>query len=230
MIRINLLPHREFARDSRKKAFINLAGLTAILALTTALAVSLGIDRLIEAQSSRNTFISHENEKLDSQIKEIGKLRQEIEALMARQGAVEALQRDRTIPVRVFDELARRTPAGMVLRQIRQDDRGITLNGWAHSNGQVSMLLRTLALESEWMERPELIEIKAAQMPNPAATTARKAEREQLRVFEFTMTAQIKPLARPEPGAKPAGPGGKPMAGAEQAPAVPPMAANSARP
>lgn len=227
MIRINLLPHREIARERRKKEFLNLAGLTVALALAASLAVSLGIDRLIEAQTARNTFIAHENEKLDSQIKEIGKLRQEIESLMARQGAVEALQRDRTIPVRVFDELARRTPAGMVLRQIRQDERGISLNGWAHSNGQVSMLLRTLALESEWLERPELIEIKAAQMPNPSAVPTRGRDREQLRVFEFTMTAQIKPLARPETAAKA---GAKPVAGAGDAGPVAPLAANSARP
>ena len=226
MIRINLLPHREIARERRKKDFVNLAGLTVILAFAVAMGVSLAIDRIVEAQSARNTFITLENEKLDSQIKEIGKLRQEIDSLIARQAAVESLQRDRTIPVRVFDELARRTPAGMVLRQVRQDERGVSLNGWAHSNGQVSMLLRTLALDSEWLERPELIEIKAAQMPNPSAVPARGRDREQLRVFEFTMTAQIKPMVRPEAAAKA---GGKPVAGGDSA-GVAPLAANGVRP
>jgi type IV pilus assembly protein PilN len=194
MIRINLLPHREMARERRRKEFVNLIALTALLALTTAIAVALGIDRMIETQSSRNGFITQENGRLDGEIKEIGQLRQEIEALMARQTAVESLQRDRTIPVRVFDELARRTPNGMVLRQIRQDDRIIALSGWAQSNGQVSALLRALATETEWLERPELLEIKAGQMPNPSAIASRGREKDMLRVFEFSMTAQIKPL------------------------------------
>lgn len=222
MIRINLLPHREMARERRRKDFVNLAALTVILALTAAAAVAVGIDRMIEAQSSRNTFITHENERLEREIKEIGQLRQEIEALMARQTAVESLQRDRTIPVRVFDDLARRAPNGMVLRQVRQDDRIIAISGWAHSNGQVSALLRSLATETEWLERPELVEIKAGQMPNPAVVAAgRNREKEILRVFEFSLTAQIRPiqqvLAEKAPGASPRPPaaastGGAPIA------------------
>ena len=212
MIRINLLPHREMARERRRKDFVNLAALTVILALTSAVAVALGIDRMIEAQSARNAFITQENDRLEREIKEIGQLRQELEALMARQTAVESLQRDRTIPVRVFDDLARRAPSGMVLRQGRQDERIIALSGWAHSNGQVSALLRSLATETEWLERPELLEIKAGQMPNPAAAV-RGREKEALRVFEFSLTAQIRPIqqvmAEKAPGASP-----KPLAGA----------------
>jgi type IV pilus assembly protein PilN len=221
MIRINLLPHREMARERRRKEFVNLAALTVILALTSAIAVALGIDRMIEAQASRNTFITQENDRLEREIKEIGQLRQEIEALMARQTAVESLQRDRTIPVRVFDELARRTPNGMVLRQVRQDDRVISVSGWAHSNGQVSALLRALATEVEWLERPELVEIKAGQMPNPSAITARGREKETLKVFEFSMTAQIKPMnqvvAGKAPGASPKPLAAAPVEGAQVA-------------
>jgi type IV pilus assembly protein PilN len=103
MIRINLLPHREMRRERRKKDFVRQSVLTVVGAGVIALAVALGINGQIDNQQARNSFIKSENDKLDAQIKEVALLRQEIEALRARQEAVETLQRNRTLPVHVMD-------------------------------------------------------------------------------------------------------------------------------
>lgn len=192
--RINLLPHREMRRERRKKDFVGLLALVGVGAVAAAIVVALGISQRIDAQHARNDFIRAENSKLDEQIKEIATLRAEIEALRARQYAVETLQTNRTIPVHLMDELVKHTPDGIYLKTMRQDERKITLAGYAQSNERVSELLRNLANHTPWLERPELIEIKAARIGGSAAAKDKDARR----AFEFSLNALIK-SADPQP-------------------------------
>lgn len=187
-IRINLLPHREMRRERRKKDFVGLIALVGIGAAAAAVVVALAIDQRIDAQRARNDFIRAENAKLDEQIKEIASLRAEIEALRARQYAVETLQTNRTIPVHLMDELVKHTPDGIHLKTMRQDERKITLAGYAQSNERVSELLRNLANNTPWLERPELVEIKAARIGG----TPGSKDKDARRVFEFSLNALIK--------------------------------------
>lgn len=212
-IRINLLPHREMRRERRRKDFVGLLGLTAILAGGCAFLVGLVINGWIETQDARNAFIEAESRKLEGQIKEIASLRQEIDALKARQAAVESLQSDRTMPVHLLDELTRQTPEGVFLRSVRQVDKKVTLNGFAQSNERVSELLRNLSGQTPWLDRPELVEIKAASFgpPNNA--------RESRRVFEFQLHATLSnPAAAADDARAAAGPSARPAARAEGAP------------
>lgn len=208
MIRINLLPHREMRRERRKKDFVALALLTVIVSGCAAVAVAMGISTQIDAQQARNDYITKENEKLDAQIKEIAQLREEIDGLRARQQAVENLQRDRTVPVHVMDELVKLTPDGIYFRQLKQEDRKIVLSGVAQSNERVSNLLSGLAKNTPWLERPELVEIKAAQLGKADAKDSR-------RVYEFALNALVKtlPVADPAKAGAPA----KPVAAAPSA-------------
>lgn len=185
-IRINLLPHREMRRERRKKDYVGLLAFVGIGAAAAAVVVALGIDQRIDAQGARNDFIRAENAKLDEQIKEIATLRAEIDALRARQYAVESLQANRTIPVHLMDELVKHTPEGIYLKTMRQDERKITLTGYAQSNDRVSELLRNLANRTPWLERPELVEIKASRVGGPSAP------KDARRVFEFSLNALIK--------------------------------------
>ena len=191
-IRINLLPHREMRRERRKKDYVGLLAFVGIGAAAAAVVVALGIDQRIDAQRARNDFIRAENAKLDEQIKEIATLRAEIDALRARQYAVESLQANRTIPVHLMDELVKHTPEGIYLKTMRQDERKITLTGYAQSNDRVSELLRNLANRTPWLERPELVEIKASRVGGPSAP------KDARRVFEFSLNALIK-TTEPQP-------------------------------
>lgn len=163
MIRINLLPHREEKRKARRQQFYALAGLVAILA---GLIWFLGygyINNQIERQSAKNAYLKNEVAALDKQIEEIKKLKEQTESLLARKQVIESLQANRSETVHLFNELARQLPAGVYLRSIKQDKQKITLVGYAQSNARVSALMHNLD-ESPVLERPELIEIKAAQV------------------------------------------------------------------
>ena len=221
-IRINLLPHRETRREQRKKDFTVLLGAAGVVGLVLAALVAFAISGRIEAQQARNDFIKRENDKLDAQVKEIATLREEIDSLKSRQLAVENLQRDRTVPVHVMDELSRNTPEGMYFRRVRQVDRKVSIGGLAQSNEQVSRLLRFLAHETPWFERPELVEIKAITLPPPGGN-ARSGEGR--RVFEFSLNATLKAADREGTAPEGAATGGK--SGTTPKPAVP---AKPARP
>jgi type IV pilus assembly protein PilN len=194
VILINLLPHREEKRRQRKNAFYASLALCVVGG-----GVIVGIwwsvlNQMTSAQESRNSFLKAEITRLDAQIKDIATLKAEIEALKARQKAVEDLQTDRNVPVHLLAELVRQTPEGVYLGTIRQTGQVVAITGTAQTNERVSEFLRNTLYNSPWLEKPELVEIKAS-----AVTTA---NREQRRLFEFSMRVTIK---RPQTGTAAAG-------------------------
>ena len=182
-IRVNLLPHRGARRKRQKNAFYFLTGLSVVAGAALVLLVWSVLEGYLGSQRERNELITHENAKLDIQIKEIASLRQEIDALRARQKAVEDLQSDRNQPVYLLDELTRQTPEGIYLKSIKQEDRKVNVVGWAASNERVSEFLRNLQNNGRYVERPELIEIKLAPQ-GPQSI--------QRRLFEFSLNFSMK--------------------------------------
>jgi type IV pilus assembly protein PilN len=183
-IRVNLLPHRAERRERQKKAFFFLTAISLLAGITLVAVVWSVLQGQIGSQRERNQFIAEENRKLDLQIREIATLRQEIDALRARQRAVEDLQADRNQPVYLLDELARQVPEGIYLRTVKQDDKKVSVTGWAASNERVSELLRNLQANSKFLERPELVEIRVSGQA-PAG--------QQRRLFEFSLNFALKP-------------------------------------
>ncbi|MEF7616426.1 PilN domain-containing protein [Aquincola sp. MAHUQ-54] len=198
MILINLLPHREARRKRRKAAFFAGLGMSALAGLAIVAAWYAVLQQLTDSQAQRNAVLQREISLLEGQIKDIANLRAEIESLKARQKAVEDLQTDRNIPVYLLNELTKQTPEGVYLTSIKQTDAVVAVTGIAQTNERVSELLRNALYNSEWLERPELVEIKAA--------TVKEATREQRRLFDFSMRVSIKRPQAPAAGASaPAG-------------------------
>jgi type IV pilus assembly protein PilN len=191
VILINLLPHREERRKRRKVAFFVGLGVAAVAGLAIVGVWYLLLQQLTTGQQERNQFLTAEIRKLEIQIKDIATLKAEIEALKARQKAVENLQTDRNIPVHVLNELVSQTPEGVYFTSIRQDGQTLIVAGIAQTNERVSELLRNTAYNAQWLTRPELVEIKV--------TNVQTASREQKRLFDFTMRISIK--RPPEPAA-----------------------------
>jgi type IV pilus assembly protein PilN len=183
MIKINLLPHREAKRKQNKNAFYRMLGLAGAFGFVIFVAVATFFVTRISDQDSRNTFIKSENDKLDQQIKEIASLKQDIDALKARQQAVEDLQSDRNQPVYLMDELVKQVPEGMFLHSFKQEGQKVSLSGSAMSNERVSELLHNLTYSSQWLEKPDLIEIRSGTIGQG---------KDVKKVFEFTMAVGIK--------------------------------------
>jgi type IV pilus assembly protein PilN len=155
VILINLLPHREAKRQARKRAFFSTLGLAALIGVGVLMLWYGLLQQMISTQEGRNTFLKTEIAQLDVKIKDIADLKAEIEALKARQNAVENLQTDRNVPVYLLNELVKQTPEGVYLTTVRQLGTVVTLTGKAETNERVSEFLRNTLYNSPWLERPE---------------------------------------------------------------------------
>ncbi len=215
MILINLLPHREEKRRQRKQAFFAALGAAAVLGLVIVGGWYSVLQQMKAAQASRNDMLRAEIKKLDNQIKDIAQLRTEIEALKARQKAVEDLQTDRNTPVQLLDELTRQAPEGIYLTSIKQAGNLVTVTGVAQTNERVSEFLRNTLYNSPWLEKPELVEIKAATVQGTSRERAAAASADARRLFDFTLRLSIK---RPTPAAADGAASGVPAKGAKPAP------------
>ncbi len=207
MILINLLPHREEKRKRRKQAFFVGLVLAAVAGLAAVGIWYAVLQQMKSVQQERNQFLTTEIKKLEAQIKDIANLRAEIESLKARQKAVEDLQTDRNIPVYLLNELAKQTPEGVYLTTIKQTAQVVAVTGVAQTNERVSEFLRNTLYNSQWLEKPELVEIKAL--------AVKEAARDQRRLFDFSMRVTVKRPVAPAAAA----------ASAASAPAAPPATA-----
>ena len=194
MIRINLLPHREVRRKQQQQQFFILLAFVIVVGGAVWFVVRSYLDEQLETQQARNKYLQDEIVKLDKQIAEIQKLKEQTAALLARKRVVETLQGNRAEVVHLLDQLVRQLPDGVYLKGIKQNGQKVTISGFTQSQARVSTLMRNLDASPQ-LENPGLIEIKAVMQGAQ-------------RINEFTMNIDIT-RAQPEsdtgkPGAKPA--------------------------
>lgn len=195
MIPINLLPHREARRKAQQRQFMVLAGGTLGVGVALVVLVHGVLAERIDTQNSRNHYLETEISKLDKQIDEIKKLKEQTTSLLARKRVVESLQANRTEAVRLLDQLVRQLPDGLYLKQVKQTGDVVNVQGYATSNARVSTLMRNFEA-SPWLEAPTLVEIKAVKVNNA-------------NLNEFNLNVKITrpkdeaPLDQKKPGAAP---------------------------
>lgn len=181
MIRVNLLPHREEKRKRRQQQFIGIFVFSLLLGLVAAGAVWFFLDQQVQQQQANVAYMKGEIGKLDKQIEEIRKIREETASLLAKKQVVEGLQSNRSEPVQLLDQLLRQLPEGIYLKAIKQAGVKVNVIGYAQSNARVSTLMRNLGA-SPYLENPELVEIKAVLLDNNP----------NKRVNEFSMNISVK--------------------------------------
>ena len=194
MIRINLLPHREIRRRRQQHHFFIMLGAVAAVGAAMWFTVSYGyLAGQLSDQQARNKYLQDEITKLDKQIAEINKLKEQTAALLERKRVVEELQANRSEVVHLLDQLVRQLPEGVYLRAVKQQGHRVTINGYTQSQARVSTLMRNLE-SSPHLEGPGLVEVKSAQAGGA-------------RTNEFTLTVNVsrpKPEASSKPAPKPA--------------------------
>lgn len=193
MIRINLLPHRQIKRAERQREF----NLMVLMAAGAACAVVflgwqfLGVQK--DYQLERNGRLEKAITSLDKKITDIKDLKEQISNVLERKQIVENLQTNRSQSIVILDELTRQLPEGLYLKSIKQTGNLITLEGFADTNARVATLVRNLSV-SNWMEFPNLVEIKSNTVNN-------------IKQNEFMLNVSLKPQKTEEApnnmGAKP---------------------------
>jgi len=192
MMRINLLPHREIRRRLQQRQFFIALGVVVAIGVAIVGFVHYTLDQEFEEQKSRNAYLAEEIAKVDKQIEEINKVKEQTAALLARKTVVETLQANRSEVVHLLDQLVRQLPDGVYLKAIKQTGQKVAITGYTQSQARVSTLMRNLE-SSPNLENPGLVEIKATQLGTQ-------------RLNEFTMNINVT-RKEPETDAKK---GGKP--------------------
>ena len=192
MIRVNLLPHREQRRKAQRTQFFITLGVVVAIGAGIWFGVHTYLEDQFDRQVARNKYLQDEIAKLDKQIAEIQKLKDQTAALLARKRVVETLQSTRSDVVHLLDQLVRQLPDGVFLKGIKQSGNRVFVNGYTQSQARVSTLMRNLE-SSPHLENPGLIEIKSVNLAGQ-------------RINEFTMNiniTRVQPVAD-KPAAKPA--------------------------
>jgi type IV pilus assembly protein PilN len=178
MAKINLLPWREEQRQQKKKEFLSLLGLAALVTVLILGLVHLYIGGLKEHQEQRNKMIQDEIAVLDSKIVEVKSIGEKKSQLLSKIDLVQRLQESRPEIVHLFDEIPRTTPDGVFLTKFVQVGADLTFEGKTQSNARVSAFMRAVEASS-WLQTPKLDVIKS-----PAKTNVEQNS-------DFTMRAKL---------------------------------------
>ena len=155
MAHINLLPWREEQRQEATRQFTTITALSLILTGAVVFMVHVTFNNQIDHQKFRNRMLQNEIKTLDASLKQIEKLEETKEQLLARMDVIQSLQQRRPQIVHLFDDFVRTVPEGIFLTTIKQTGEELTIKGVAESNGRVSAYMRNIDTAS-WMSTPKL--------------------------------------------------------------------------
>ncbi len=175
--RINLLPHREMRRKQQQTQFFIMLGVVLVTSAVIWGVVHTYLDGQLTNQKARNSYLDGEIVKLDKEIAEINKLKEQTAALLKRKQVVETLQSNRAEVVHLLDQLIRQLPDGMYLKSIKQQGTKVAISGYTQSQARVSTLMRNLE-GSQYLKNANLVEIKAGSAGGA-------------RINEFTMNIDV---------------------------------------
>ncbi len=160
MANINLLPWREERRKWRNQEYYKALGLVLIVACFVIYLVHDYFSGAVDEQLQRNAYIQKEMKVLDAKIEEIRKLRETREQLIERMELIQALQGNRPVIVRMFDELAKSVPDDLFFTSLSIEGQTVVVKGKAKANARVAALMRNFD-SSQWFTDPELVSVRS---------------------------------------------------------------------
>lgn len=197
---INLLPWREDRRLRKNKEFISILMGCAILGLLATFIVWRYLDHELEQQNIANEYIITENGYLDEQLVEIKTLEQRRDDIISRITVIQSLQGTRSLPVRVWDDVATSIPTAMYINTFAREGELLLFTGKADNPNVVSHLIRNLDA-SQWMGDSKVKFIKQnvdAYQPEPVLNQnndINSAVTPEDRYIDFVVTTQVSMLS-----------------------------------
>jgi type IV pilus assembly protein PilN len=202
MLEINLLPVREEKRKADVRQFALLLGGTFAGSVALAGAVHLKLvgdvsgtkDSLVELQAQIDQF--------KPQLEQVERYRTTKQAIEAKLAVIDRLERSRSGPVHMLEELALHSPERLWLTGLEAENGEMTVKGMSLDNELVALFMTALG-GSPYFKNVELRETEAKDVDG-------------LRLNEFMVSAAIVTPGEPEqaPAAPPAANGAPKKRGA----------------
>ena len=177
MIRINLLPVREKKRKESTRRMLSILflslGLTAVVLIFFHLSLSSQINQVQDQIKSYNEEIK----RLKVDTRDVDKFKAEKEDLQRRLNIIYLLQRAKTGPVRVLDDLAIALPGKLWLTSLKEKNGKMEIRGIAFDNQDIAKFMTNL-------ERSGVIK-------NVELVISQQVEKRETKLKEFTLTCQV---------------------------------------
>jgi len=159
LLKINLLPYREALLAKKKKEFQTLMLAAILIGIILAGLGFFIIDNIIRGHEQRVVQLQNGIKKLDDEIAQISKLKDERKNFMARQQKVEELSNRRFEAAYILDTLNALAPAGLYVTSIEaQGTNNYIIKGRAYSDSRTAAFMS--ALPGRLFSTPELLNIK----------------------------------------------------------------------
>ncbi len=155
MIRINLLPVREARRKANLRAQGGLLAAAALAGVAASVGLHLQISASIASERTRVAAAEKELADLEKTLKEVERFRKEKEEIERKLAVIDRLERSRSGPVRILDEVATRMPERMWLTDLKLSGGELWLGGYGIDNETIAAFLTSLE-ESEFISHVQL--------------------------------------------------------------------------
>jgi type IV pilus assembly protein PilN len=165
MIEINLLPHREAKRAADLRESIALLVLGIVTIVGGAMFLSDQVDEQIELAQTSVSQLENDIEHYRPQEQQVAMFKDKKSELEDKLEVIKGLERARTGPVRMFDELAMHTPERLWITDLSTSGGRIKLIGNSLDNGVVADFLRGLN-SSEYFDNVDLLKTGRGQSVN----------------------------------------------------------------
>ncbi len=177
MIRINLLPVREKKKkESTRKMFSILALFLVVVALVIA-GLHLSLSSEINQVQAQIKSHNEEIQRLKIDTKDVEKFKAEKEDLQKRLNVIYTLQRAKTGPVRVLDDLVTALPGKLWLTALREKGGKMEVRGIAFDNQDIAKFMTNLE--------------KSGVVRNVELVVSQQVEKKDIKLKEFTLTCQV---------------------------------------
>ncbi len=145
MIRINLLPVREWRRREAVRQQISIFLLSLLLLLAILLGSGITIQGKLQGVRDEYHALKQQKQKLAYVDSKIAKLKKKAKEVEAKFRAIETLQTGRTLTTRVMDEVVTALPIDRVwLKGLHLGGNSLQLSGVALDNHTVALFMRRL--------------------------------------------------------------------------------------
>jgi type IV pilus assembly protein PilN len=177
MIRINLLPVREKKKKESTRKMVSILVLCLLLAGACMYGVYKFQKDQIDLVQAKIADYTEEINRLKIDTKDVDKFKAEKEDLQRRLNIIYALQRAKTGPVRVLDDLSTALPGKLWLTAVKEKNGKMEIKGIAFDNQDIANFMTNLE--------------KSGVIKNVELVIAQQVEKKDLKLKEFTLTCQV---------------------------------------
>jgi type IV pilus assembly protein PilN len=190
MSKINLLPWRDELRETRKKAFVFISVLAALMGIVITALAWFYFNQRLNDQTQANQIVTTSNQELDQKLKSLDGLQERRKEIVDRMHLIQNLQSQRPVVVRLLDELPRVIPKNVFLTKFTRNGDSFTFEGRAESPNAVAEMMRLMSA-SPWYRNVFMSSFLANDNKGTANMPSSVVPRDEDKYGTFIVTADL---------------------------------------